>query len=101
MFVEVLRFRIPLDQQTAFIQADAEIWTTVLSRCPGFARKEVWGNTDDPEELSLVIHWASREQWKSIPLSLLEQTEQQFWQALGKTYPMVTSLEYRVLAKSG
>ena len=99
MFVEVLRFRVPLTHQIAFLQADAEIWTPVLSGYTGFAGKEVWRNAADPEEISLAIHWTSRAQWKAIPTTVLAETEQQFQQTLGTVYPIQQSLEYQVLEK--
>jgi uncharacterized protein (TIGR03792 family) len=96
MTTEWLRYRVPLEFQPAFLQADADIWTTVLSRQPGFMLKQIWLNPKDPEEVNLVIQWQSKESWKSIPHLLLQETEQQFVKALGQQFELLEVLEYNV-----
>merc|ERR1712070_747394 len=76
--IEMLMFRpssIP-----AFLQADEETWTPFLEQQPGFDWKLLLTNCpnnvcadstfDGQNATNLVveiIHWRSREQWKSIP----------------------------------
>ena len=95
MIIELLRVKVPLEQREKYIQKDAEIWTIALARYPGFLGKEVWINPHDTQFVILVIRWATREQWKAIPPSELEAIEQQFAQAMGKSYPLVESAEYK------
>jgi uncharacterized protein (TIGR03792 family) len=85
--VEWLKFQVPHQQQTRFVEQDEAIWTPVLSSYPGFQSKEIWANPARPDELVIVTHWASREQWQAIPRDVLDRTTQQFNQAMGSEYP--------------
>lgn len=96
MVIELLKFQVAAELREQFIQKDEEIWTQALAGYPGFLSKEVWINPNEPTQVILVIRWATREQWKSIPLKLLERIEQQFAQQLGDIYQIVESAEYQV-----
>lgn len=96
MVIELLKFKVAPEHREQFIQKDAEIWTQALAGCPGFLGKEVWINPNEPTQVILVIRWATREQWKSIPLELLDAIEQQFAQQLGDSYQIVEVSEYQV-----
>jgi uncharacterized protein (TIGR03792 family) len=93
--IELLKFQVPPTEREIYIQKDAEIWTTALAKYPGFLGKEVWINPKDPTELILIVRWATREQWKAIPLADLQIIEEKFTQAMGKSYPIVESGEYQ------
>jgi uncharacterized protein (TIGR03792 family) len=84
--VEWLKFQVPAQQQARFIEQDAAIWTPVLSSYPGFQSKEIWTNPDSPNELVVITHWASFDQWQSIPKEILDRTTQRFHQAMGAEY---------------
>lgn len=84
--VEWLKFQVPLQQQARFIEQDAAIWTPVLSSYPGFQSKEIWLNPDRPDELVIVTHWESMEQWQAIPQDVLDRTTQRFHEAMGTEY---------------
>jgi uncharacterized protein (TIGR03792 family) len=99
MVIELLKFQVPVSEQEDYIQQDAAIWTTALAKYPGFLGKEVWISSAVPEELTIVIHWETREHWKSIPVDDLNQIEANFVQAVGKSYPIVASQEYQVWEK--
>jgi uncharacterized protein (TIGR03792 family) len=88
--------KIPPEQREKYIQKDAEIWTAALAKHPGFLGKEVWINPNDPTEVVLIIHWATKEAWKAIPQAELEDIERKFTVAMGKSYPIVESGEYQV-----
>lgn len=94
--IELLKLKIAPEHQEQFIHKDAEIWTQALVSCPGFLGKEVWINSMAATEVILVIRWATREQWKSIPLELLDAIEQRFAQHLKDTYEIVEVSEYQV-----
>ncbi|BAZ17029.1 hypothetical protein NIES4071_89070 [Calothrix sp. NIES-4071] len=96
MIIELLKFKVPREQREIFIQKDDEIWTVALAKYPGFLGKEVWINPNAPEEVTLVIQWATREQWKAISEKDLEVVYKQFDTALGFAYQMVESSEYQV-----
>jgi uncharacterized protein (TIGR03792 family) len=96
MVIELLRFKVPSQKREIFIQKDDEIWTVALAKYPGFLGKEVWINPNAPEEVTMVIQWATREQWKAIPEKDLNVIYQEFDKTLGFAYQMVESSEYQV-----
>jgi uncharacterized protein (TIGR03792 family) len=97
MTIEWLKFVISPELREKFIEKDAQIWTSKLASYPGFLGKEVWLNPDRPNEVIMVIHWESREKWKSIPIQDLVETEREFNRQMGAdSYKMLESLEYQV-----
>ncbi|MBF2003737.1 MAG: TIGR03792 family protein [Synechococcales cyanobacterium C42_A2020_086] len=96
MVVEWLKVRVTPELREQFVQKDAELWTTVLARYPGFVSKEVWISPGNLAEVVVVIHWESFEQWQAVPKSVLEQVEADFNAAMGNTYTIVESNRYQV-----
>jgi uncharacterized protein (TIGR03792 family) len=97
MVIEWLRVVVTPALRERYIQTDAEIWTAALSRYRGFLGKEVWINPTDIAEVVLVIRWATREDWKSIPEEELAEIEREFNAAMGEgTHQIVESREYQV-----
>lgn len=97
MVIEWLKFTIDAQHRENFLQKDAEIWTATLSKYPGYLGKEIWINPNNEAELILIIRWRTREDWKTIPQSVLEETEQKFAKALdGIFYKMIESSEYQI-----
>lgn len=96
MVIEWLKFQVTPEQREEFIQKDAQIWTALLAKFPGFLSKEVWIDPRDTSQLVLVIRWESREQWSAVPQELLEKTEAEFAVAMGNSYQMIESGEYQV-----
>jgi uncharacterized protein (TIGR03792 family) len=96
VIIELLKVKVPPEQREKYIQKDAEIWTKALAKYPGFLGKEVWINPNDATEVVLVIHWATKEDWKAIPQAELDAIEYKFTQAMEKHYPIVESGEYQV-----
>lgn len=93
--IELLKVKVAPEHREQYIQKDAEIWTQAIAHYPGFLGKEVWLNPNEPSEVILVIRWATREQWKSIPPERLQQISQEFDQQLGYTHQIVDSAEYQ------
>lgn len=96
MVIEWLKVKVPVEQREFYIQKDAEVWNPFLAKCPGFISKETWINPEQPEEVVLMIRWASRAQWESVPADELKQVEAQFLQVLGTDYPIVEMKQYQV-----
>lgn len=97
MMIEWLKFQVSVESRDVFIRLDNQIWTSVLSQFPGFLGKEVWISPDLPEEITLIIRWETREQWKGIPLAILEATEEKFAQKMDNySYKMIEAKEYQV-----
>jgi uncharacterized protein (TIGR03792 family) len=96
MVIEWLKVRVDPDRREEYVQKDAEIWTKVLSKYPGFLSKEVWISPENLSEVILVIHWESFDKWQAIPAQELERTEAEFAQAMGRSYALVESASYQV-----
>ena len=97
MVIEWLKFRVSPQSRDVFIRLDNEIWTSTLGQFPGFLGKEVWISPDIPDEITLIIRWETREQWKNIPLSVLAATEEKFAQQMqNHPYEMIEAKEYQI-----
>ena len=97
MVIEWLKFEVFPQSRDLFIQFDNEIWTPVLAQFPGFLSKEIWISPDNAEEIIIIVRWETREQWKAIPLDILERTEQKFAQKMqNHSYKMIEAKEYQI-----
>lgn len=104
MVIEWLKVRVDEQWRERYVQIDEEIWTAALARYPGFLGKEIWLSPSHPDEVIMIIQWATREQWKAIPAADLKLIEQQFDRALGtRDYKIVEEKEFvvRKFARQG
>ena len=75
--VEHLRVKVPAEARTAWLEAERGSWEPWLQQQQGFIGRDLlW----DPEreEGTLLIRWASREQWKAIPVEEVEAVQERF-----------------------
>ncbi|MBE9029969.1 TIGR03792 family protein [filamentous cyanobacterium LEGE 11480] len=98
MVIEWLTLMVPADWHERFIAADTAIWTHFLAQQPGYVGKQIWRNPAKPDELTLLIHWQSRQQWKAIAPTALAAVEQEFRQNLGRSFDIIAANEYQPLA---
>jgi uncharacterized protein (TIGR03792 family) len=56
--------------------------------------KQIWKNPANPDEIVLIVHWLSREQWKAIAPAQLAAVEATFQEQLGQTFEIIASAEY-------
>lgn len=96
MVIEWLKVKVSPELREKFLQKDAEIWTSMLASYPGFLGKEVWIDPQTPTEIVLVIRWASREAWESVPSERLKQVEHHFAQEFGEQQQIIEAAEYQV-----
>ena len=97
MIIEWLKVRVSPGLREKYIKMDAEIWTSELSKYPGFLGKEVWLNPEIPEEVVLVIRWETRREWKSISQKSLDLIEEKFDEQMeDQDYQIIESKEYQV-----
>jgi len=88
--VEYLIFQVADSTKIeSFIELDDQIWTSFLSKQPGFISKEVWINENQPGEIHTILIWENMDGWKSIELSELKRIDQVFKQAFGSEF-MIT-----------
>lgn len=96
MTKEWLRYKVSRENIDYFLKADAEIWTAMLSRQPGFISKQTWLNPEQPEEVNLVICWQSKKHWKAISKTLLQETDKKFAETVG-CFELLEVLEYTIV----
>ncbi|MEG3896150.1 MULTISPECIES: TIGR03792 family protein [unclassified Microcoleus] len=76
MVIECLRFKVPPEKWEAFIRRDEEVWTAGLRNFPGFLGKEILVDAVE-NEVVMLIRWETREQWKSVPQSTIDELDDQ------------------------
>ena len=77
--VEHLRVKVPAEARQAWLEAERGSWDPWLKQQPGYLGRDLlW----DPEreEGTLLIRWASRDQWKAIPMEEVEAVQERFEQ---------------------
>ena len=77
--VEHLRVKVPAEARQAWLDAERGSWDPWLQRQQGYRGRDLlW----DPEreEGTLLIRWASRDQWKAIPQQEVEAVQERFEQ---------------------
>ena len=65
--IEMLRAKCVPGRRDEWLVRDAEIWTPALAAHDGYISKEVWPSIDHPDEVVIIVRWASLAQWKSFP----------------------------------
>ncbi|MBU3704444.1 MAG: TIGR03792 family protein [Ilumatobacteraceae bacterium] len=64
--IELLRFEVSAADRDAWLEVERRVWTGFLKTVPGFQRKETWIDDDEPDAVTVVIWWESREQWYAV-----------------------------------
>ena len=75
--IEQLRLKVPESQVQIWLEAEQQTWQPWLEQQKGFLGRDIaW----DPahEEGQLLIHWATRDQWKAISSDAVERVQRQF-----------------------
>ena len=94
--VEHLRIKVPANGRQAWLEAEQGSWEPWLQKQDGFLGRELlWDSAR--EEGTLLIRWASREQWKAIPEAEVEAVQERFeelareatGQRQGNPFPLV------------
>ena len=94
--VEHLRIKVPAAGRQAWLEAEQGSWEPWLQKQDGFLGRELlWDSAR--EEGTLLIRWASREQWKAIPEAEVEAVQERFeelareatGQRQGNPFPLV------------
>jgi uncharacterized protein (TIGR03792 family) len=77
--VEHLRVKVPARARQAWLEAERGSWEPWLARQEGYLGRDLLWDAER-EEGTLLIRWASREQWKAIPLAEVEAVQERFEQ---------------------
>ena len=94
--VEHLRIKVPADGRAAWLQAEQGSWEPWLKQQDGYLGRDLLWDSER-EEGTLLIRWASREQWKAIPKAEVEAVQERFeqlareatGQGQGNPFPLV------------
>jgi len=94
--VEHLRVRVPAEARQAWLEAERGSWEPWLAQQEGFVGRDLFWDAER-EEGTLLIRWASREQWKRISEAEVEAVQERFEQlarsatgaAEGNPFPLV------------
>jgi uncharacterized protein (TIGR03792 family) len=100
LVVEQLRLKVPSDAVPAWLEAERGSWELWLAQQPGFMRRQLFW---DPQrqEGTLLIYWASRQQWQATSSEEQQQVQQRFellaragtGQEQGNPFPLIFSGE--------
>lgn len=75
--VEHIKLKVPEEARQAWLEAERQSWEPWLQQQEGFLGRELlWDSSS--EEGTLLIRWASREQWKAIPQAEIEAVQERF-----------------------
>jgi uncharacterized protein (TIGR03792 family) len=94
--VEHLRVKVPAQARQAWLEAERGSWEPWLQRQPGYLGRDLLWDAER-EEGTLLIRWASREQWKAIPQAEVEAVQSRFeelarrntGESAGNPFPLV------------
>jgi uncharacterized protein (TIGR03792 family) len=77
--VEHLRVKVPAEARQAWLDAERGSWEPWLAQQLGYLGRDLLWDAER-EEGTLLIRWASREQWKAIPEAEVEAVQERFEQ---------------------
>jgi uncharacterized protein (TIGR03792 family) len=77
--VEHLRVKVPAEARQAWLEAERVSWEPWLAEQEGYLGRDLLWDAER-EEGTLLIRWASREQWKAIPPAEVEAVQERFEQ---------------------
>jgi uncharacterized protein (TIGR03792 family) len=94
--VEHLRVKVPAEARAAWLEAERGSWDPWLAQQSGYLGRDLLWDAER-EEGTLLIRWASREQWKAIPVAEVEAVQERFEQlareatgtSQGNPFPLV------------
>ena len=103
--VEHLRVKVPAEGREAWLAAEQGSWEPWLAQQDGFLDRQLLWDAER-EEGTLLIRWASKDQWKAIPPEAVEAVQARFEelarQATGATagnpFPLVFEGELEPIA---
>ena len=81
--VEHLRVQVPAAARDAWLEAERGSWEPWLQQQQGYLGRDLLWDAER-EEGTLLIRWASREQWKRISVAEVEAVQERFEQLARK-----------------
>ncbi len=75
--VEHLRILVPYEERSEWIAAEKATWEPWLAKKRGFLGRQLFWDPQS-EEATLLISWAKRSDWKSIPQTEINEVQASF-----------------------
>jgi uncharacterized protein (TIGR03792 family) len=75
--VELLRLAVPGEAREAWLEAERSSWAPWLAEQDGFLGRDLYWDPQRQEGV-LLIHWASRRQWKAIAPEEVARVQSRF-----------------------
>ncbi|HGY5545437.1 MAG: TIGR03792 family protein [Prochlorococcus sp.] len=94
--VEHLRLKVPADAREAWLKAEQGSWEPWLAKQSGYQGRDMLWDAER-EEGVLLIRWASREQWKSIPKAEVDAVQARFEQLARKGTAQASGNPFKLL----
>lgn len=93
MVIEKLTFKVDRDDREAWLSIEEQTWSRYLEQRPGFVKKEIWVDPENPDEIIAMIWWESKELWYTIPQSDIERVDAKmgtwFREGVMRTYEVI------------
>lgn len=67
MVIEQLTFDVDPALRDEWMAVEERTWSRYLEQRPGFIKKELWVERDNPGQVHAIIYWESEELWYTIP----------------------------------
>ena len=74
---EELRLKVPTKYKEAWLVAEMDVWNPWLSEQDGYMGREIFWNKEKEEAL-ILVSWKSKQLWKSIPMSEVNEVQEEF-----------------------
>lgn len=75
--VEELRIKVPSKYKKEWLKAEKEVWDKWLATKDGFLGRQIFWDANKSQGL-LLVTWASKQKWKSIPEDEVLKIQKQF-----------------------
>ena len=96
MVIEKLTFKVDRIDHEAWLRIEEQTWSRFLETRPGFVKKEMWVDPENPDEIIAMIWWESRELWFSISQSDIDRVDAE----MGTWFRQGTMQTYEVIRES-
>ena len=75
--IEELRLKVPTQYKEVWLKTEKKIWEPWLSSQDGFLGRQLFWDKEKEEAL-ILVNWKSKELWKSIPMSEVNEVQEKF-----------------------
>lgn len=104
--VEMLRLAVPVALRDAWLNAEAEVWTSWLEQQPAYLGRDLYWDPQQ-EQAQVLIRWRSQQEWKGITEKEVAAVQARFVTALNKAtggddkdpVPLVAASRWLLLAR--